>query len=356
VTAPQSALTGQQFEDRVFEDTAEGEVIGPVTYGPMTVMHLVRWCAAMENWHRIHYDFDFCRNHEGLPGPLINGSWKQQALAQLLKDWAGHTGWLASLKFQFRGMDVVGQALTVQARVTAREQRGDYGEIRCAVEVTNSSGQATTTGEATVVLPLRDGPAVPYSFPSAGADEAVPGPGAGHELCPPEYRRYIGLTSDVLVTPEPVDASSVRRFMQAIMASDPDCYDATGPGSHRYGGVVASPLYPLHALHDPAGARDPLEAALGNPGFDGNSQTAWSGFGLPELEGAPKRILNAGNEIQLHAYAPLGSRIAVSSTYDDIYQKAGKSGPLLFVSTLSRYSVHETGQPLLQSRQVLILR
>jgi hydroxyacyl-ACP dehydratase HTD2-like protein with hotdog domain len=349
VNAQQSALAGRQFED-----TAEDELIGPVTYGPMTVMHLVRWCAAMENWHRIHYDFDFCRDHEGLPGPLINGSWKQQALAQLLKDWAGHAGWLRTLKFQFRGMDIVGETLTVQARVTARQRRGDYGAVTCAVELTNSAGQATTTGEATVVLPLRDGPAVPYPAPVPAADAAVPGAGDG--LCPPEYRPYIGLKSDVLVSPEPIDASSVRRFMQAIMARDTDYYDVTAAGASRYGSVVAPPLYPLSALHDPADASDPLDKARGDADFDGASQTAWSGFGLPELEGAPKRILNAGNEIELYAYAPLGSRIAVSSTYDDIYQKAGKSGPLLFVSTLSRYSVHETAQPLLQSRQVLILR
>jgi len=350
VSTRQPALAG-----RLFEQTAEGELIGPVTHGPMTVMHLVRWCAAMENWHRIHYDSDFCRDHEGLPGPLINGSWKQQALAQLLKEWAGPAGWVASLRFQFRGMDVVGDTLRVQARVTARKQRGDYGEVRCAVELTNGSGHVTTTGEATVILPLRSGPAVPYPAPSAAAATDVPAAEAG-ESCPPQYRNYVGLKSAEVVTPDVVDASSVRRFMQAIMARDTDCHDPAGPGALRYGGVVASPLYPLHALHIPADARDPLEKALGDPGFDGSSQTPWSSFGLPELEGAPNRILNAGNEIELYAYTPLGVHIAVSSTYDDISRKEGKSGPLLFVSALSRYSVHESGQPLLQSRQVLILR
>jgi len=62
---------------RYYEDAKPGELVGPVNYGPMTIMHLVRWCAAMENWHRIHYDYLFCREHEGLPGPVINGSWKQ---------------------------------------------------------------------------------------------------------------------------------------------------------------------------------------------------------------------------------------------------------------------------------------
>jgi len=346
---PEPTLAGPRFDD-----VTQDETIGPVTYGPMTVMHLVRWCAVMENWHRIHYDAEFCRDHEGLPGPLINGSWKQQALVQLLKDWAGHAGWLRSVKFQFRGMDVAGETLHAQARVVGREERDGYGEVRLAVEMTNSSGHATTVGEAIVVLPRRGGPAVPY--PAPAVPEEPTGSAGGHELCPPEYRRYLGMESDVLVSTDVIDASSVRRFMQAIMASDTDYYDADGPGAGRYGGVVAPPLYPLQALHPSADGGDPLDRALGDPDFDGATQTAWSAFGLPELEGAPKRILNAGNEIELYAYAPLGTRVAVQSTYADISQKVGKKGPLLFVSALSHYRVHETGQPLLSSRQTLILR
>jgi acyl dehydratase len=343
---------------RCFEDTREGEVIGPVVYGPITIMHLVRWCAATENWHRIHYDHDFCRNHEGLPGPLINGTWKQQVLAQVLKEWVGPTGWLGGLKVQFRGMDVVGETLRVQGRVLKLSRRGDYGEAECTIEMVNSSGQATTTAEARLLLPLRDGAPVPYPPPWPVADEHAADSRRERSSgsCPPEFEKYVGVTSDVLVSPDPVDSSSVRRFMQAIMANDADYYDPTSAGARRYGGVVAPPLYPLHAFHVRAGDPDPLDESKERPDFDGAAQTAWSSFGLPRLEGAPQRILNAGNDIEVYSYAPLGARIAVSSTYDDIYLKTGRQGPLLFVATLSRYTVYESGQPLAQSRQLIILR
>ena len=46
---------------KCFEDVAVGDEIGPLVRGPMTPMHLFRWSAAIENWHRIHYDDPFAR-------------------------------------------------------------------------------------------------------------------------------------------------------------------------------------------------------------------------------------------------------------------------------------------------------
>ena len=53
--------------------------------------HLFRWSAAIENWHRIHYDLDFAVNHDRNPGLLVQGSWKQSVVPQYLKDWTGCT-------------------------------------------------------------------------------------------------------------------------------------------------------------------------------------------------------------------------------------------------------------------------
>lgn len=342
---------------RTYEDTNVGDVIGPVVYGPLTVMHLVRWGAALENWHRIHYDYPFCTEHEGLPGPVINGSWKQQVLAQLLKEWAGPHAWVQALRYEFRGMDVVGETLTAAGRVTSRDVRGQYGELHCALDLTNSAGEPTTVGEAVVRLPMQQaGAEVRYPLgphDGSGFSDASQGDG---QYCPPQYRTYLGVTSDQLVSTDVVDASSVRRFMQAIMTRDPDYFDESGTGVARYGGVVAPPLYPLYPLRVPPTASDPLDRACRDPDFDGASQTPWSSFGLPEIEGAPKRILNGGNSIDLFAYAPLGTHIAVRSRYEEIFEKTGKRGPLLFVSVLSQYTIHETEQLLIRSRQTTILR
>src|SRR4051812_37181804 len=85
----------------VFDDVELGTELPELEKGPMTSMHIMRWSAAIENWHRIHYDQPFATGHDGLPDVLVNGSWKQHVLAQLLKDWAGPNGWLVSLEFQY---------------------------------------------------------------------------------------------------------------------------------------------------------------------------------------------------------------------------------------------------------------
>jgi acyl dehydratase len=351
-------MTGSDVRrpEREFQSVSVDDVIEPVVYGPLTVMHLVRWCAAMENWHRIHYDERFCQEHEGLPGPLVNGSWKQQILAQLLKDWAGPTGWLLALQYQFRGMDTLGATLTARGRVVGIEARGEHGDVRCEVELVNASGDATTVGEAVIRLPLTG--AAPLGIPM-GEEQSRAFSGISGTVgasCPAPFRDYLGVRSDTLVSPDAVDASSLRRFMQSILASDSDYYDEASAAAGRFGRIVAPPLYPLYALRVPAGAPDPLADAADDPDFDGASQTPWSSFGLPELDGAPQRVLNAGNGIDLFSYAPIGTHIAVESVYQDIEEKQGKRGPLLFVSVLSRFTVHETGDLLLLSRQTTILR
>lgn len=147
-----------------FEDVEIGDEIPELTKGPMSPAHLMRWSSAMENWHRIHYDETFAREHDGLPERLVNGSWKQHVLVQLLKDWAGESGWLWKISFQFRGMDVAWDTLTAWGRVTGKHEVDGLGVVECEIGMRNQDGEEHTPGTATVVLPLRGGRAVPYPF------------------------------------------------------------------------------------------------------------------------------------------------------------------------------------------------
>ena len=147
-----------------FEDVNVGQEIPNLVKGPMTTAHLVRWCAAMENWHLIHYDWKYATQVDKLPDVMVNGTWKQNVMIQLLTDWVGESGWLWKINFQFRGMNVPGDLLTAWGRVTAVEQRGDYGTVRLDIGLRNQTGAEGTPGNATVVLPRRGGPAVPYPF------------------------------------------------------------------------------------------------------------------------------------------------------------------------------------------------
>ena len=59
----------------VFEDLQVGDEIKSLVRGPITTSHLMRWSAAIENWHRIHYDLPFATEHDKLPALPVNGSW-----------------------------------------------------------------------------------------------------------------------------------------------------------------------------------------------------------------------------------------------------------------------------------------
>ena len=146
------------------EDIVIGDALPALAKGPITASHLMRWAAAMENWHRIHFDWRYATAHDGLPDVVVNGSWKQHVLLQLLTDWVGERGWLWKVAFQFRGMNVPGETLTAWGRVTAIEQRGGYGLAWVDIGLKNDRGEESTPGTAIAVWPTRHGPAVPYPF------------------------------------------------------------------------------------------------------------------------------------------------------------------------------------------------
>ena len=150
-----------------YEDVDVGQDIPTLQKGPMTPAHIMRWSAASENWHRIHYDRDYAVNHDKLPDVMVNGSWKQHVLIQLLTDWVGEEGWLWKIGFQFRGMNVPGETLTAWGRITDKKLVGDYGVVTLEIGLVNEKQAEGTPGTATVVLPRRGGKPVPYPFDPA---------------------------------------------------------------------------------------------------------------------------------------------------------------------------------------------
>jgi acyl dehydratase len=95
---------------------------------------------------------------------LINGSFKQQFILQLLKDWVGPTGWVWKVSFQFRAMNLVGETLTVWGKVSAKRECPAYGLVDIDLGITNGEGKESTPGAATVAVPYRGGAPVPYPF------------------------------------------------------------------------------------------------------------------------------------------------------------------------------------------------
>jgi acyl dehydratase len=147
-----------------FEDLSPGQFLPELVKGPISTAHIMRWSAAMENWHRIHYDWRYATEHDKLPDVMVNGSWRQHVLIQLVLDWLNDAGWLWKIGFQFRGMNVPGETLTAWGQVRGLVKRGPFGVVSLDVGLKNQNGEEGTPGHATAIVPCRNGPPVPYPF------------------------------------------------------------------------------------------------------------------------------------------------------------------------------------------------
>ena len=154
---------------RFYDDITVGQEMPPLVIGPMTPTHIFRWSAAIENWHRIHYDQNFAVYHDGLPNILAQGSWKQSILPRYLKDLCLPDGWPWKVTFQHRAMIVPGDTITVWARVTGKSVCDGLGCVALDVGMRLSPEVESCPGTATIVLPIRGGRPIPYPFvPPAG--------------------------------------------------------------------------------------------------------------------------------------------------------------------------------------------
>jgi len=156
-----------------WNELAPGTRAHTIDKGRITTAHIMRWSAAVENWHRIHYDYRFATEHDKLPDVLINGSWKQHVLVQLVKDALGPEGWVWKIRFRYKKMDVAGDSIRASAEVVEKQEIDGLGFVTLRVVLTNQNGEVSTAGFAIGVLPLPGGPKVPYPFEARPAHAAV---------------------------------------------------------------------------------------------------------------------------------------------------------------------------------------
>jgi len=76
---------------------------------------------------------------------------------------------------------------------------------------------------------------------------------------------------------------------------------------------------------------------------------------LPPVKLPLKRMLNGGYEYEFFRYAKVGERIYRGSTYLDIYQRDGKSGPMVFIVAADTYTT-DNAVPLIVATTTSIWR
>jgi len=189
-------------EPRWWEDVDEGDEVGPLVKGPLTVTDMVCWHAGMgmglygvkplrlgyqnrvriprffhrdelnvpDVMQRVHWDPGFARR-SGNPTTFDYGRMRETWLIHLCTDWMGDDGWLWKLDCEFRRFNYVGDTQWLRGRVVRKYRAADRPAVDLELEAVNQRGEHTTPGHATVLLPSREHGAVRLPDPPGGASD-----------------------------------------------------------------------------------------------------------------------------------------------------------------------------------------
>ena len=136
----------------------------------------------------------------------------------------------------------------------------------------------------------------------------------------------IGKEAPPLVSPDEVNKSDIRRFVQAVMDDNPIFYDDARASQTKYREIVAPGSYPVTFVGKrPLGTPDPM-----------TQQETGVGQAARELQGPlpdDARLFHGSSDLEIRRLPKLGDRITMRERLTDIYEKTGRSGRLAFIVT-----------------------
>lgn len=187
-------------EPRYWEDVQEGDAIGPMVKGPLTVTDMVCWHSGMgmglyavaplrlawknrqriprfytpndlnvrDVQQRVHWETEAARK-VGNPTTYDYGRMRETWLIHLCTDWMGDDAWLWKLECEFRQFNYVGDATWLAGRVVRKYlAEDDRPAVDLELEGTNQRGTVTCPGHAAILLPSRERGPVRLPDPPAG--------------------------------------------------------------------------------------------------------------------------------------------------------------------------------------------
>lgn len=133
----------------------------PVFMVQPTIRNAVMYAAAMWEFQRIHYDHEWARDQEGLPGAVVQGPVLGNYLAQAVAHWTGPDAALKHLEWRNHGLVAFGDTVNCEGTVTAKHREGSAmtandGDgvpvLEYALALVNQRGEKVLSGTARVEL------------------------------------------------------------------------------------------------------------------------------------------------------------------------------------------------------------
>ena len=155
------AETRRGNETRWWENVARGEIVAPITKGPLSIMDVVAWCAGTQGMATDDDDY----SDGGLHAETATGPQQVGWLGQAVTDWMGDDGFLHRLQVDIDENPPLGSTTTISGQVAELRQVGGVGIADLQLVATDQSGQVTASGTATVLLPSRHYGAVDLPLP-----------------------------------------------------------------------------------------------------------------------------------------------------------------------------------------------
>ena len=164
---------------------------------------------------------------------------------------------------------------------------------------------------------------------------------AQESLITDEIRSWIGRETP----PWTIEATKLdlKRFAVATDDLNPLYFDEEYARTSHHGGIIAPPLFYMAPLTNPV-----PETELRSDGLPYEGKFPIPPTPLP-------RLMDGGTEIEFFLPIRVGDILTGRSKIVDIYQKEGRTGPLIFVAREARFT-NQRGELVLIEKGASILR
>jgi acyl dehydratase len=135
-----------------FEDVEVGVPLPPLVKD-ISLVTILKWGAAVNDYGPHHYDQQFANQMLGLPNVIAHGPLNAAFLAQLVTNWIGSEGMLTRHYTELRGNVFPGDKLTFQGKVADKYIKDEEGFVEIESWAQNQNGRRVALGKTTAILP-----------------------------------------------------------------------------------------------------------------------------------------------------------------------------------------------------------